>query len=154
VLAQQSLPDERISLGEDAADHRASTSAIRCPAPDAGATRTIVRVQRTAATTQAGSNAATTSGPVPDCTGAGSPGRLRSHQPSVTIRTEFMKPEKGRYLHPTENRPITHAEAALQAFPPDFQWCGSKVAIARQIGNAVPVLLARELGRAIARMYA
>jgi DNA (cytosine-5)-methyltransferase 1 len=82
-------------------------------------------------------------------------GRLRSHQPSVTIRTEFMKPEKGRYLHPTQNRPITHAEAALlQTFPLDFQWCGSKVAIARQIGNAVPVLLARELGRAIARMYA
>lgn len=82
-------------------------------------------------------------------------GRLREDRPSVTIRTEFFKPEKGRYLHPAQNRPITHTEAALlQTFPPDFQWCGSKVSIARQIGNAVPVLLAHELGRAIAGMYA
>ncbi|SHK41291.1 DNA (cytosine-5)-methyltransferase 1 [Pseudonocardia thermophila] len=82
-------------------------------------------------------------------------GRLHADRPSVTIRTEFHKPEKGRYLHPTENRPITHAEAALlQTFPLDFQWCGSKVSIARQIGNAVPVRLARALGSAIGRMYA
>lgn len=81
-------------------------------------------------------------------------GRLRLDRPSVTIRTEFMKPEKGRYLHPTQPRPLTHSEAALlQTFPLDFQWCGSKVAIARQIGNAVPVRLAQALGTAIARMY-
>lgn len=81
-------------------------------------------------------------------------GRLRDDRPSVTIRTEFVKPEKGRYLHPTQPRPITHTEAALlQTFPLDYQWCGSKVAIAKQIGNAVPVLLARALGRSIAEMY-
>lgn len=74
-------------------------------------------------------------------------GRLHWDRPSVTIRTEFWKPEKGRYLHPVANRPITHMEAALlQGFPPDFRWCGTKVSIGRQIGNAVPV----ELGRAIA----
>jgi DNA (cytosine-5)-methyltransferase 1 len=74
-------------------------------------------------------------------------GRLHWERPSVTIRTEFWKPEKGRYLHPVADRPITHMEAALlQGFPPDFRWCGTKVAIGRQIGNAVPV----ELGRAIA----
>lgn len=71
-------------------------------------------------------------------------GRLHWDRPSVTIRTEFYKPEKGRYLHPTENRPITHYEAALlQGFPEDFKWHGSKTAIGRQIGNAVPVPLAR-----------
>lgn len=81
-------------------------------------------------------------------------GRLRGHRPSVTIRTEFVKPEKGRYLHPTENRPITHAEAALlQTFPLDHQWCGAKVAIARQIGNAVPVRLASALARTLAGTY-
>jgi DNA (cytosine-5)-methyltransferase 1 len=81
-------------------------------------------------------------------------GRLYADRPSVTIRTEFVKPEKGRYLHPTEPRPITHAEAALlQTFPLDHQWCGAKVAIARQIGNAVPVDLASALGRLVARMY-
>jgi DNA (cytosine-5)-methyltransferase 1 len=38
-------------------------------------------------------------------------GRLWWDRPSVTIRTEFYKPEKGRYLHPVANRPITHLEA-------------------------------------------
>jgi DNA (cytosine-5)-methyltransferase 1 len=73
-------------------------------------------------------------------------GRLRWESPSVTIRTEFYKPEKGRYLHPTEHRPITHYEAALlQSFDDDHMWCGSKAAIGRQIGNAVPPLLARAI---------
>jgi DNA (cytosine-5)-methyltransferase 1 len=75
-------------------------------------------------------------------------GRLHWDRPAVTIRTEFWKPEKGRYLHPEAHRPITHMEAALlQGFPPDFRWCGTKISIGRQIGNAVPV----ELGRAVAR---
>lgn len=77
-------------------------------------------------------------------------GRLRTKSPSVTIRTEFFKPEKGRYLHPTEDRPITHYEAArLQGFPEDFRWCGSKTEIARQIGNAVPIPLGTAIAKAI-----
>lgn len=77
-------------------------------------------------------------------------GRLRAHTPSVTIRTEFYKPEKGRYLHPTADRPITHYEAALiQGFPEDFKWYGTKIQIARQIGNAVPVGLGTALAGAI-----
>lgn len=73
-------------------------------------------------------------------------GRLDYDGPSVTIRTEFDKPEKGRYLHPTANRAITHFEAArLQGFPDDFKWMGSKPKIARQIGNAVPIHLARAI---------
>lgn len=88
-------------------------------------------------------------------------GRLVWDEPAVTIRTEFFKPEKGRYLHPQYdvhdpsnrvNRPITHREAALlQTFPDDFQWCGSKIQIARQIGNAVPPLLAEVIARHVAR---
>lgn len=78
-------------------------------------------------------------------------GRLRWDQPSVTIRTEFYKPEKGRYLHPTEDRPITHYEAAkLQGFHDDFKWHGSKTSIGRQIGNAVPIKLAEALARHVA----
>lgn len=81
-------------------------------------------------------------------------GRMRWDMPSHTIRTEFFKPEKGAYLHPQwdeegrhrVNRPITHLEAALlQDFPEDFLWCGSKIEIARQIGNAVPVGLAQAI---------
>jgi DNA (cytosine-5)-methyltransferase 1 len=70
-------------------------------------------------------------------------GRLWWDRPSFTIRTEFFKPEKGRYLHPVQHRPITHREAArLQSFPDDFIFLGTKIEIAKQIGNAVPPLLA------------
>jgi DNA (cytosine-5)-methyltransferase 1 len=70
-------------------------------------------------------------------------GRLWWDRPAVTIRTEFFKPEKGRYLHPEQHRPITHREAArFQSFPDDFVFKGTKLEIARQIGNAVPPLLA------------
>lgn len=79
-------------------------------------------------------------------------GRLAWNKPSVTIRTEFFKPEKGRYLHPAENRPITHAEAALiQSFPEEFLWCGTKVSIARQIGNAVPPALSQAVAEHLAK---
>jgi DNA (cytosine-5)-methyltransferase 1 len=71
----------------------------------------------------------------------------------LTIRTEFYKPEKGRYLHPSEHRPITHREAArLQTFTDDFEFIGSKTEIARQIGNAVPAVLAYHLGTQIAEI--
>ncbi|MFF4292520.1 DNA cytosine methyltransferase [Streptomyces vinaceus] len=77
-------------------------------------------------------------------------GRLRLGLPSVTIRTEFFKPEKGRYLHPVEHRPITHYEAALlQGFPEEYLWHGTKGEIARQIGNAVPIGLARAIAGTI-----
>jgi DNA (cytosine-5)-methyltransferase 1 len=86
-------------------------------------------------------------------------GRMVWDEPSLTIRTEFFKPEKGRYLHPQwdprrtkqrVNRPITHREAAaIQTFPKDFLWCGSKIQIARQIGNAVPPQLAARIAKAV-----
>lgn len=77
-------------------------------------------------------------------------GRLVWEKPSVTIRTEFFKPEKGRYLHPTQHRAITHFEAArIQGFDDDYKFVGSRTAIARQIGNAVPIPLGKALGREI-----
>ena len=75
-------------------------------------------------------------------------GRLLWDRPTVTIRTEFFKPEKGRYLHPTEPRALTHQEAALiQGFSHNYQWVGSKTAIAKQIGNAVPIPLGKAIGK-------
>jgi DNA (cytosine-5)-methyltransferase 1 len=75
-------------------------------------------------------------------------GRLWWERPSVTIRTEFYKPEKGRYLHPEEDRPITHREAArLQGFPDNFDFCGKRISVGIQIGNAVPPALAEAIGR-------
>jgi DNA (cytosine-5)-methyltransferase 1 len=95
----------------------------------------------------------------PDCwvrkTGGGTDlfGRLWWDRPSVTIRTEFFKPEKGRYLHPERHRPITHREAArLMGFPDDFQFAGGKIEIARQIGNAVPPPLAGAVALHVRRM--
>lgn len=74
-------------------------------------------------------------------------GRLWWDKPSLTIRTEFFKPEKGRYLHPEEHRPITIREAArIQTFPDDYIITGSNVQAAKQIGNAVPAELAYQIG--------
>ena len=80
-------------------------------------------------------------------------GRLWWDKPSVTIRTEFFKPEKGRYLHPVKHRPITHREAArIQSFPDTFIFTGSKIEIARQIGNAVPPLLASQVAGCVEQL--
>jgi DNA (cytosine-5)-methyltransferase 1 len=77
-------------------------------------------------------------------------GRLWWDRPAFTLRTEFFKPEKGRYLHPRQHRPITHREAArLQTFPDTFEFKGTKIEIARQIGNAVPPLLASRIADSV-----
>lgn len=82
-------------------------------------------------------------------------GRLWWDRPSVTIRTEFFKPEKGRYLHPVKHRPITHREAArLMGFPDEFRFVGSKIEIARQIGNAVPPALGGAVACLVADLLA
>lgn len=80
-------------------------------------------------------------------------GRLWWDRPAYTIRTEFYKPEKGRYLHPSAHRPITVREAArCMSFEDDFilPLDQSMTSIARQIGNAVPPLLARRIGYEVA----
>jgi len=80
-------------------------------------------------------------------------GRLEWDKPSVTVRTEFFKPEKGRYLHPHMDRALTHAEAArLQGFGDEFVWCGSKIQIAKMIGNAVPPPLAAAVAKQVAKI--
>lgn len=82
-------------------------------------------------------------------------GRLWWDKPSFTIRTEFFKPEKGRYLHPEQHRPITHREAArFQSFPDSFAFLGSKTEIARQIGNAVPPQLAAAVAGSVEQLLA
>jgi DNA (cytosine-5)-methyltransferase 1 len=84
-------------------------------------------------------------------------GRLWWDRPAITIRTEFYKPEKGRYLHPSAHRPITVREAArLMSFPDDFVLPEdqSMSSIARQVGNAVPPLLARRIAEALANALA
>ncbi len=84
-------------------------------------------------------------------------GRLWWDRPSITIRTEFYKPEKGRYLHPSAHRPITVREAArLMSFGDDFVFPEnqSMTSVARQIGNAVPPTLALEIAKSVTAMLA
>lgn len=79
-------------------------------------------------------------------------GRLWWDRPAFTIRTEFYKPEKGRYLHPSAHRPITVREAArCMSFPDEFEFPDSQsmTAVAKQIGNAVPPDLARYIAGAL-----
>lgn len=71
-------------------------------------------------------------------------GRLRWARPSYTIATYFNRVGNGCNLHPEQNRVMSNREAArLQSFPDDFVFQGSKASQYKQIGNAVPPLLAR-----------
>lgn len=71
--------------------------------------------------------------------------RLPLNEPSPTILTA-----RTSYYHPVEPRFLTPREAAAcQSFPNDFIFHGSQTAVFRQIGNAVPPLLARALGEVI-----
>lgn len=71
--------------------------------------------------------------------------RLPLNEPSPTILTA-----RTSYYHPVEPRYLTPREAAAcQSFPNDFVFHGSQTAIFRQVGNAVPPLLAEALGQVI-----
>lgn len=75
-------------------------------------------------------------------------GRLDNSKPSYTITTYFNRPGNGAYIHPTFDRVLTVREAArLQSFPDDFFFVGNKTDKLKQIGNAVPTILAYELGK-------
>lgn len=75
-------------------------------------------------------------------------GRLLWDRPSYTISTFFNRPGNGCHIHPEARRLITAREAArLQSFPDDYTFLGTSRAICAQIGNAVPPLLAYQLGK-------
>ena len=69
--------------------------------------------------------------------------RMRKDEISVTITTRFDTPSSGKFTHPYLDRAITVREAArIQSFPDDFIFIGTKCSQMKQVGNAVPPLLA------------
>lgn len=81
---------------------------------------------------------------------SGAYGRMRWNEPAKTIITRFDTPSSGVYIHPEQNRTITPREAArLQSFDDDYIFYGKKSSIIKQIGNAVPPLLAFYLANVV-----
>ncbi len=77
-------------------------------------------------------------------------GRLNWNKISPTIDTRFDTPSNGTNSHPELHRSITPREAArIQSFSDTYIFYGNKTSVCKQIGNAVPPLLALALGKAI-----
>lgn len=69
---------------------------------------------------------------------------------SVTITTRFDTPSSGRFTHPILDRCVTTREAArIQSFPDTFIFYGTKTIQMKEVGNAVPPLLAKAIAEQI-----
>ena len=72
--------------------------------------------------------------------------RLAYSKPSGTV----VNVRKSMWIHPTKNRAISIREAArLQTFPDSFVFQGSKDKQYQQVGNAVPIILARAIAEKV-----
>ncbi len=79
--------------------------------------------------------------------------RLDGDSPSVTITVNFVHPASNRCIHPKLDRALTPREGArLQSFDDHFKFYGTRSQIVKQIGNAVPPLLGKAIGLAVADM--
>lgn len=76
--------------------------------------------------------------------------RLAWDLPSYTITCYFRNVSSGPFVHPEDDRALSFREAArLQSFADDYIF--DRRALARQIGNAVPPLMAKSVADAILR---
>lgn len=76
-------------------------------------------------------------------------GRLHPQGLACTILTR-CDPHWGAFIHPEQDRALTVREAArFQSFPDRIRFTGSRVEQYRQVGNAVPPLLAKVVAEAV-----
>lgn len=81
-------------------------------------------------------------------------GRMAWDDVAPTITARFDSFTRGKFGHPVQDRSISLREGALlQTFPMDFVFTGNKVDVARQIGNAVPPVMAEQIGKSILESY-
>ncbi|HOO09358.1 MAG TPA: DNA (cytosine-5-)-methyltransferase [Cyclobacteriaceae bacterium] len=77
--------------------------------------------------------------------------RMNWEEPSLTLTCSPSQKQTER-CHPDETRPFTVREyARIQTFPDDWEFAGPVSSRYRQIGNAVPVNLAREVGYSLVK---
>ena len=76
--------------------------------------------------------------------------RIERDKPSLTVTAYIFN----KFVHPTEDRYLTPREAAtLQEFPFDYEFKGTLGQVQKQIGNAVPVGLAKEIAKEVAKYF-
>ena len=81
-------------------------------------------------------------------------GRMEWDNVSPTITARFDSFTRGKFGHPEDDRTISLREGALlQTFPVAYMFTGNKVDAARQIGNAVPPVMAERIGKSILECY-
>jgi len=79
-------------------------------------------------------------------------GRLHPDMMCSTVLTK-CDPHWGSFFHPEQDRVISVREAArIQSFPDSYKFAGTLVKQYEQVGNAVPPLMAREIGFCIRKM--
>ena len=75
--------------------------------------------------------------------------RIRWDRPAPTVVAHLAK-DGYMFIHPIEDRTITVREAArFQSFPDSFEFLGSMSSQFRQVGNAVPPIMAEAIGKCI-----
>lgn len=80
--------------------------------------------------------------------------RLSMEKPALTLLCSPSQKQTER-CHPLEDRPLTIREyARIQTFPDEYEFIGGITSQYKQIGNAVPVELAKKMGGAILDLLA